>query len=331
MLLGAERDERRRAQAIAAREEPSLEAFLPRRGDGLVLSASDIETYRTCPLRYKFARVLRIPQEPTLNQRFGILVHQVLERFHAPGAAGRCEEMLGLLDAGWRRGGFADSDEERQLREKARAALEPLPRAPQSEDAEPRWFERSFTFPLGPHHIRGRVDRVDALPGRRLRADRLQDGRPEARRPAARGRPAGAVRGRRARGVELEATERTYYYVLDDAKVAVPADDGDRATGSRGRSMEVARGDPRAGVRADALLRGLLDVRVPDRRARPRSSEPAVSSPALRRAVRDPHGEHRATIVEVGGGVRELLCAATGRCSSRTPARRSATALTARR
>src|SRR3712207_8323527 len=34
-----------------------------------------------------------IPQEPTLNQRFGILVHQVLERFHAgvtsPGGAPR--------------------------------------------------------------------------------------------------------------------------------------------------------------------------------------------------------------------------------------------------
>ena len=85
LLLGAERDERGRAAARAAREEPSLEPFLPRRGEGLVLSASDIETYRTCPLKYKFARVLRIPQEPTLNQRFGIVVHQVLERFHATG------------------------------------------------------------------------------------------------------------------------------------------------------------------------------------------------------------------------------------------------------
>ena len=72
-----------------ARNEPSLEAFLPRRGDGLLLSASDIETYRTCPLKYKFARVFRIPSEPTINQRFGILVHQVLERYHAGGGSGR--------------------------------------------------------------------------------------------------------------------------------------------------------------------------------------------------------------------------------------------------
>ncbi len=82
-LLDAERDEKLRARAVAQRNEPSLESFLPRRGDGLMLSATDIETYRTCPLKYKFARVFRIPSEPTMNQRFGILVHQVLERYHS--------------------------------------------------------------------------------------------------------------------------------------------------------------------------------------------------------------------------------------------------------
>ncbi|MEA2273726.1 MAG: ATP-dependent helicase UvrD/PcrA, partial [Solirubrobacteraceae bacterium] len=71
LLQSAERDEGSRARVVAARDEPSLEAFLPRRGDGLAMSASDIETYRTCPLKYKFARVFRIPQEPTIHQRFG--------------------------------------------------------------------------------------------------------------------------------------------------------------------------------------------------------------------------------------------------------------------
>src|SRR5581483_11664454 len=93
-LLDAERDVRRRAAAVAARDEPSLAAFLPRRGDGVVLSASDIDTYRPCPLKYKFARVFRIPQEPTIHQRFGIMLHQVLERFHArEGVSGSLGEL----------------------------------------------------------------------------------------------------------------------------------------------------------------------------------------------------------------------------------------------
>ena len=105
-----------------------------------MLSASDIDTYRACPLKYKFARVFRIPQEPTLHQRFGILVHQVLERHHAGSdqSAG-LPELLGLLDAGWRRGGFGDSEEERQLRGKATARADALPRAlpDRGRDARP--------------------------------------------------------------------------------------------------------------------------------------------------------------------------------------------------
>ena len=81
-LRDAERDPRRRPAAAGNGSEPSLDPFIPRRGAGLMLSASDIDTYRICPLKYKFARVFRIPQEPTIHQRFGIVVHQVLERFH---------------------------------------------------------------------------------------------------------------------------------------------------------------------------------------------------------------------------------------------------------
>src|SRR5207244_3152515 len=99
---------------IPQREERSLGPFLPRKGIGLALSASDIETYRSCPLRYKFSRVLRIPAEQTLHQRFGITVHQVLERFHGEGA-GTLNQMLELLDAGWRRAGLGAGEQESRL------------------------------------------------------------------------------------------------------------------------------------------------------------------------------------------------------------------------
>ena len=163
-MLSAERDARARSAAIARSAEPSLEAFLPRRGEGLLLSASDIDTYRTCPLKYKFARVFRIPSEPTLNQRFGILVHQVLERYHQSGGHS-IDELLGLLDAGWRRGGFGASDEEQQLHAKAEAALARYYDRTNAEDGEPVWFEKGFQFRMGAHTLRGRVDRVDRLPG----------------------------------------------------------------------------------------------------------------------------------------------------------------------
>jgi DNA helicase II / ATP-dependent DNA helicase PcrA len=228
-LLDAERDEKLRARAVAQRAEPSLEPFLPKRGDGLVLSATDIETYRTCPLKYKFARVFRIPSEPTLNQRFGILVHQVLERFHAGAAgSGSLPELLGLLEAGWRRGGFGDSEEERQLRAKATSALLRYHERFQDEDGEPVWFERSFSFSMGQHLVRGRVDRVDRLPDGAYELIDYKTGRPKT---AAQLREdvqlsLYAVGAREA--WRLEAAHQAYYYVLDDAKVPVERDEADR-------------------------------------------------------------------------------------------------------
>jgi DNA helicase-2/ATP-dependent DNA helicase PcrA len=240
-LLDAERDARRRAQAIAARDEPSLEPFLPRRGDGVVLSATDIDTYRMCPLKYKFARVFRIPQEPTLHQRFGILVHQVLERFHARDAAS-LPELLGLLDAGWRRGGFGDSEEERQLRGKASSALTRYHERFQSEPAQPVWFERQFTFKLGRHLLRGRVDRVDRLPSGEYELIDYKTGRPKSAAQLADDVQLSlyAVGAREA--WRLEASSQAYYYLLDDQKVAVPSDEGDRGEWVREVATEVAEG-----------------------------------------------------------------------------------------
>jgi DNA helicase-2/ATP-dependent DNA helicase PcrA len=248
-LLDAERDVRRRAHAVAARDEPSLEPFLPRRGDGVVLSASDIDTYRTCPLKYKFARVFRIPQEPTLHQRFGILVHQVLERFHArdpasthPSTQAGLPELLGLLDAGWRRGGFGDSEEERQLRGKASAALTRYHERFQSQDAQPVWFERQFTFKLGRHVLRGRVDRVDRLPGGEYELIDYKTGRPKRPDQLADDVQLSlyAVGAREA--WRLEASRGAYYYLLDDQKVAVPSGERDRSDWVCDVATEVAEG-----------------------------------------------------------------------------------------
>jgi DNA helicase-2/ATP-dependent DNA helicase PcrA len=242
-LLDAERGARRRAQAIAARDEPSLEAFLPKRGEGVVLSASDIDTYRTCPLKYKFARVFRIPQEPTVHQRFGIVVHQVLERFHAGAASsGTLAELLGLLDAGWRRGGFGDSEEERQLRGKAASALTRYHERFQSEESQPVWFERAFTFRLGPHLLRGRVDRVDRLPGGEYELIDYKTGRPKSPTQLLEDVQLSlyAVGAREA--WSLESSQQAYYYLLDDQKVSLPGDGPDRADWVREVASEVAAG-----------------------------------------------------------------------------------------
>ncbi len=162
-LRDAGRDPEARPAGSGNGSEPSLDPFIPRRGRGLMLSASDIDTYRICPLKYKFARVFRIPQEPTIHQRFGIAVHQVLERFHTEGG-GPLSRLMELFEISWRRSGFGNSDDEQQFRERAARALESYWRLDSESESEPVWFERSFSFQLGAHLLRGRVDRVDRHP-----------------------------------------------------------------------------------------------------------------------------------------------------------------------
>ncbi len=225
-LLDAERDARARVAAAAARDEPTLEAFIPRRGEGLLLSASDIETYRSCPLKYKFARVFRIPQEPTMNQRFGILVHQVLERWHAARTGSR-EELLGLLDQGWRRGGFGDSEEERQFRVKAVAALDRYFERDAGETSEPVWLEKAFQFKLGRHVLRGRVDRVDRLADGGYELIDYKTGRPRSAEQLREDVQLTLYAVAAKEAWQVESSSEAYHYVLDDEKVRVPAEELD--------------------------------------------------------------------------------------------------------
>src|SRR5436305_11282844 len=104
------------------------------------------------------------------------------------------------------------------------------------------WFERAFTFKLGPHVLRGRVDRVDRLPGGEYELIDYKTGRPKSPAQLADDVQLSlyAVGAREA--WSLEAAQQAYYYVLDDEKVAVPADGGDRSDWVREVAVEVAEG-----------------------------------------------------------------------------------------
>ena len=182
----------------AARREPSLEQFIPRRGDGLALSASDIDLYRTCPLKYKFARVFAIPQgaddQPALRDPHPPGPGALPQRGHArerarrpaspPGLGrrpGSLDRLLFLFEAGWRRTGFGSSDDELQYRDRAVAALA-------------RYHER---------------ERSAAVPARVARARLLvRDRRPPAARPGRPGRPARRRRLRAHRLQDRRAADR---------------------------------------------------------------------------------------------------------------------------
>jgi DNA helicase-2/ATP-dependent DNA helicase PcrA len=251
-VIGEQRELAGRRELVASRSEPSLEQFIPRHGDGLSMSASDIDLYRTCPLKYKFARVFAIPQEPTINQRFGILIHQVLQRFHtedlhadalgdaaAGTRAGSLDRLLALFEAGWRRAGFGSSDDELQYRDRAVAALARYHEHHVSSESKPVWLERSFAFGIGPHRLRGRVDRVDQRPDGGYELIDYKTG--ERRAVAADDVQLALYRLGAREAWNVEAEIGSYWYVLEDERVpvAVAPDDPERVERT---VLEVAAG-----------------------------------------------------------------------------------------
>ena len=232
-VLDEGRERTRRTEQSASREEPGLEAFLPSRGGGLALSASDVDLYLTCPLKYKFARVFAIPQEPTINQRFGILVHNVLERYHAeelrgsatPGEGG-LDRLLSLFEAGWRRTGFGFSDDELQYRDRAVAALARYHERDIAGGSRPVWLERRFSFKIGDNTVSGRIDRVDRHPDGNYELIDYKTGAPKTEAELAGDLQIALYRIAVRESWDIDAADGSYWYVLDDEKVRVAGEPG---------------------------------------------------------------------------------------------------------
>ena len=156
----------------------------------------------------------------------------MLERYHqeaSAAGAGSTDQLMGLLEAGWRRGGFGTSDQERQLHAKAEEALRRYHARVRAEPAEPVWFEKAFQFRLGVHTLRGRVDRVDRLPDGGYELIDYKTGRPKTA-VALREDVQLALYAVGAREAwDVDASRQSYLYVLDDEKVPLPTEDVDTA------------------------------------------------------------------------------------------------------
>jgi putative RecB family exonuclease len=131
------------------------------------LSYSSIDTYETCPAKFKFAYEDRLPRHPSPALSFGDSLHRALQCFHnrpVPVPPAR-EELLEMLDAVWVSDGYRDASEERTYRDHARQVLVQY----HVENAEryriPVALEFRFTIEIEGVQVNGMIDRMDRLPG----------------------------------------------------------------------------------------------------------------------------------------------------------------------
>jgi len=133
----------------------------------LTVSHNQVDDYETCPLKYHYIHIKRIPLRQHHSVVYGSAIHKAVEfylRRRAVGNFTSLEDFLKAFDDAWRNEGFLTREHEEQRK---RAGVEALTRFYHEEEAsgqKPTDVEREFGFTLGPTRVRGRFDRVDDTP-----------------------------------------------------------------------------------------------------------------------------------------------------------------------
>src|SRR3990170_4304382 len=131
------------------------------------LSYSSINTYETCPAKYRFQYEERLPSAPSPALSFGDSLHQALYRFHSRPVpvAPPLEELLETLDAVWVADGFTNVSEEQTYLEHGRQVLTQYHRDNAAAYRIPAAMEFRFQIDVEGVQISGVIDRMDRIPG----------------------------------------------------------------------------------------------------------------------------------------------------------------------
>ena len=133
----------------------------------LAVSHRQVDDYQTCPLKYQFIHILRIPLRQHHAVVYGNALHNAVEFYLRRRAAGNytsLEDFLRAFDNAWRNEGFLTRDHEEQRKRAGIAALTRFYHEEEASGQKPTDVEREFGFTLGLDRVRGRFDRVDDTP-----------------------------------------------------------------------------------------------------------------------------------------------------------------------
>ena len=158
-----------------------------------------------------------------------------------------------------------------------RRRADSLPRAPDPEPAQPIWLEKQFQFKLGPHVLRGRVDRVDRLPDGGYELIDYKTGRPQTLAQLARTSSSRCTPSARARPGSSSPPGRHTSTCSTTKRSACRRDDGERARLDHAPSW---RSPTASWLRASSRRRRSRPARcaTTDSRALPPSAEPSEAA-----------------------------------------------------
>ena len=199
-------------------------------GEKLRLSATAIEDYRSCPLKFKFGHCMKIPTGPQAALTFGNVMHQCVRRYFELRAAGLpgFGEIEEYFLKSWKSAGFEDDYQEQTYRQ---AGLEQLRQFVERQNASDAIaagteFERRFTLDLGDVSLEGRIDQISPLRGAGPARDQsielidYKTGRPKSQREADKSLQLSIYALAARRVLKRDPARLTFYNLTDNEAVS---------------------------------------------------------------------------------------------------------------
>lgn len=152
------------------------------------LSASSVQTYETCPLKFKLEREWKMPREAPAAMQYGAAMHRVLRTYYDSVRYGRPmaeSELIKALQDDLANAGIQDPYQRdlyqeqavRQIRDFVAAYVRlPAPEVLHTEEA--------FEVKIGGATVVGRIDRIDRSEGNQIIITDYKTGKPQSQQDA---------------------------------------------------------------------------------------------------------------------------------------------------
>lgn len=130
------------------------------------ISYSALDTYQTCPLKYKFQEIDRIKVPKSKEMVFGTVLHSTLKFIHTPGILSpTLEQALNYFSKNWNSEVFSDEYEERAAFSQGVQMIQDYYKKNDPSRANIVDLETRFNIEIGDaeetHTVAGIIDRID--------------------------------------------------------------------------------------------------------------------------------------------------------------------------
>jgi len=127
-------------------------------------SFSALDTFRTCPLKYKYQEIDKIRTPQSIELAFGSLIHKTLKYLYTPNSKGfpTREDAVNYFSQNWNDEVLDEVAKERGFFENGIKIIQDYcDKWEKGEEAKIVDIEHRFIIPIGEHTIGGAIDRID--------------------------------------------------------------------------------------------------------------------------------------------------------------------------